>query len=211
MKESASGHIRALDARVSAPESTSRRATSWFGPTLALIHSHMLPRSAAPHGSRNCMAGTTVSEAFAMCEAIAEERAHATQSNAYADGYRSAAHDIARAIRARRRGLPPTQLERELRDVEVEARTLARVVDVAAALADTLEPDAAPTDTLRCVLLVFFNEEDLPLSLRQRYPCESTTRLVTGSDVAEGMVDAPRRQDAGATTTRTRKPRRRAN
>ena len=58
-------------------------------------------------------------------------------SGEYADGYRAAAAEIARAIRYAPTGQPPTRLELELRDVEVEARTLARVVAVACKTVET--------------------------------------------------------------------------
>jgi hypothetical protein len=149
-------------------------------------------------------------EAFTACEAIAEDRALASQTDAFGDGYRSAARDIALAIRAKRQGRAPTELERDIRDVEVESRTLARVVAVAAAVVDYVDPHATPADAIRRVLLVFFTDDDLPSNLRRPPPCESTTRLVVEGKT--GMDAASRLQDAGARIgARPRKARRRAD
>jgi hypothetical protein len=68
--------------------------------------------------------------AFRTCEAIAREQALATGEGEYADGYRSAAERIAASIRARRGGEDVTPLERDLRDVEMEARAFARFLEV---------------------------------------------------------------------------------
>jgi hypothetical protein len=118
--------------------------------------------------------------AFAICERLAQDRGLATGATDFADGYRRAAEDIARAIRAACDGCPPTPLERDLRDAEIEARTLARVAAVAAAVVADLAPDARVAEGVRKLLGAFFAASDLPQSLRPRVPSQSTTTLVTG-------------------------------
>jgi hypothetical protein len=141
-----------------------------------------------------CTEGTAMGDlrmdhAFATCEAIAEDRALATSSGAFADGYRAAAADIARAIRAKADGRERTPLARDLRDAEVEARTLARVVAAAANVVRERRGDERAADAVREVLQCFFERLDLPADLRVREPRESTTRLslpgVANDDRAE--------------------------
>jgi hypothetical protein len=106
-------------------------------------------------------------EAFATCAELADEQTHASGSGPYADGFRAAAHHIAQQISRLRSGHPPTPLERDLRDAEVEARALARVVIAAERLVDDLDsPEAA--DALNALLSSFFAEDELPEKLRTR-------------------------------------------
>ena len=132
------------------------------------------------------MREAALNDPFAVCEAIAEDRAQATANNVYAEGYRCAARDIAEAIRAKRQGRGPTQLERDLRDVEIEARTLARVVAAAEDVMDRSGPHTSPAEAVRRVLLAFYAEDDLPPKLRRRPPSESTTRLVMADEPPTG-------------------------
>src|SRR5262245_22963286 len=54
--------------------------------------------------------------ALVACAELAEEHTRATGSGAYADGFRSAAHQIAAQIARLHVGRPITPLERDLRD-----------------------------------------------------------------------------------------------
>jgi hypothetical protein len=65
---------------------------------------------------------------IAECLAIVDRCGGATGTGRYADGYRAAAADIRAFIQARFAGQPVASWERDLRDVEVEARTLSRVI-----------------------------------------------------------------------------------
>jgi hypothetical protein len=119
-----------------------------------------------------------VARAYAECEAIARERLHATSSGAYTDGYRRAAKEISEAIRRKYDGRALTELERDLRDVEIEARTLARVVAVAVDIVAHVGPDSSGAKAVRSLLGAFFLDRDLPPCLRSRVLCESTTSLI---------------------------------
>lgn len=66
-------------------------------------------------------------DAVAQCLAITDECGAATGAGSFADGYRAAAGDIRRRITVRLGGREATRDEREIRDIEIEARTLARV------------------------------------------------------------------------------------
>jgi hypothetical protein len=70
----------------------------------------------------------TADETIAECLAIVDRCAGASATGRYADGYRAAAADIRASIEARFGARPVASWERELRDVEVEARTLSRVM-----------------------------------------------------------------------------------
>lgn len=149
---------------------------------MQLVHRHVRPRGA---GRRErlvvAMRRSAVSGAFVACEAIATDRALSTDTGDFADGYRAAANDIAVAIRAKRYGLQPTPLERDLRDAEMEARTLARIVAVAAEVvteAETCQEMTGP-EAVREVLAYFFDPIDLPPVLRPRTVEESTTQLIS--------------------------------
>lgn len=65
---------------------------------------------------------------IAECLAIVDRCGGATGTGRYADGYRAAAADIQASIQARFGERTPASWERELRDVEIEARTLSRVI-----------------------------------------------------------------------------------
>jgi hypothetical protein len=132
------------------------------------------------------MRPSSASDPFAICEAIAADRALATNVGDYADGYRAAANDIARAIRAKRFGRQPTRLERDLRDVEMEARTLARIVAAAADVVTDMCDDASGAEAIRELLAEFFPPAEMPPELRPRTADESTTHLSSGrrKDVA---------------------------
>jgi hypothetical protein len=123
------------------------------------------------------MLGSPVNEAYAECEAIAYRRTLATRPGDFADGYRCAAREIATAIRAKSRATPPTLLERELRDVEVEARTLARVVSAAAAVVVDAGCRTPAAEAVRRLLAEFFVPLDLPLGLR---PTAAVRRAPSG-------------------------------
>jgi hypothetical protein len=113
-----------------------------------------------------------------VCEAIALDRAEPSKAGAYADGYRCAAKDIAEAIRRQRIGDPPTGLDRDIRDAEVEARTLARVVAAAVRVVADVGRDSTAADAVRRTIAEFFAHDELPDGLRPR-PLESTTSLIT--------------------------------
>lgn len=70
----------------------------------------------------------TAEDAVADCVAIVERCAGATGVGRYADGYRAAAADIRAAIEARLGLKPLAAWERDLHDVEIEARTLSRII-----------------------------------------------------------------------------------
>jgi hypothetical protein len=123
------------------------------------------------------MGRSSASEAFVACEAIAADRALASKPGDFADGYRAAANDIVAAIRAKREGRPPTPLERDLREAEIEARTLARVVAVASNVVAGVSENACAADAVRDVLAHFFHRVDLPPELRPRTAEESGPRL----------------------------------
>jgi hypothetical protein len=106
--------------------------------------------------------------AFAMCAALAEEHTHATGTGRYADGFRAAAKQIAQHIARLRDGLPPSRLERDLRDAEVVARTLARVVSAAERICDELDEGSEGAKSLRALLAVFYAHDELPSKLRER-------------------------------------------
>jgi hypothetical protein len=111
----------------------------------------------------------TPEEAYAVCEAIAENRTRATARNAYGDGYRAAAEHIMAEIRANRVGRPSSaELDRELREVELEARVMVRVIDAAVHVVERsgIRSDAA--DAIRLLVSSFFDSDDLPPVLRSR-------------------------------------------
>jgi hypothetical protein len=70
----------------------------------------------------------TADEAVVECLAIVDRCSAASATGRYAEGYRAAAADIRACIEARFGARPVAGWERELRDVEVEARTLSRVI-----------------------------------------------------------------------------------
>ncbi len=75
----------------------------------------------------------SAADVVARCVAIAEERALATGRTSYADGYRAAAEEIRARIVTLLGPVEPSGFERELRDlrdVEVEARALVRVLEL---------------------------------------------------------------------------------
>ena len=110
----------------------------------------------------------TAEEAYAVCEGIAGERAGASVRTAYGDGYRAAAEHIVTAIRARRTGSGSSDLERDLRDAEVEARTFARVIEAAVAVVEETGRQTDAADAVRMLVGGMFSEEDLPPILRKR-------------------------------------------
>ncbi len=122
----------------------------------------------------------TAEEAYAVCEAIAGARTLATGRSAYGDGYRAAAEHIAAEIRANRVGTEARALERDLRDAEVEARTMARVLETANDLVERSGARSDVADAIRTFIGVFFAQHDLPPVLRA---CEraSATQLVGGA------------------------------
>ena len=91
----------------------------------------------------------TAEDAYATCEGIAEARAHATAKSPYGDGYRAAAEHIAAEIRGNRVGREASELERDLRDAELEARTFARVIERAAQVVESSGPQSAAADAIR--------------------------------------------------------------
>jgi hypothetical protein len=127
------------------------------------------------------MQGRAFDDALAACEEMALDRARATGTGPYAEGYRHAALEIASRIRRKAESFPPTKLERDLRDTEIEARVLARVLSGAAAVATEIEPDAHPAEALRALLLLFYRVNDLPPALRV-IPPRSATRLLDDDD-----------------------------
>lgn len=70
----------------------------------------------------------TANEAIDECLAIVDRSVAATATGRYADGYRAAATDIRAGIEARFGGRTVAPWERELRDMEIEARTMSRVL-----------------------------------------------------------------------------------
>lgn len=70
----------------------------------------------------------TAAEAIVECLAITDRCARATAQGTFADGYRAAAEEIRACIEARFRVRPTEAWEREIREVEIEARTLARLI-----------------------------------------------------------------------------------
>ena len=70
----------------------------------------------------------TADEAVVECLAIVERCAGATGTGRYADGYRAAAADIRALVLARFGARPVAAFERDLRDVEIEARAVSRVL-----------------------------------------------------------------------------------
>jgi hypothetical protein len=107
--------------------------------------------------------------AFALCAALVEEHTQATGAGAYADGFRAAATRIVRQIALLRAGQPSTRLERDLRDAEVEARTLARVVLAAERVSASMRASGGSLEgaaALGALLEVFFAPDELPASLR---------------------------------------------
>ena len=138
-------------------------------PAIAYLRLRDFGPAFARHGDMPYRPCGRVSEgawkAFATCAELAEEHTHASGSGPYADGFRAAAHQIAHQISTLRSGHPPTPLERDLRDAEVEARTLARVVLAAERLVDELDdPEAARA--LGALLGGFFAPHELPEKLR---------------------------------------------
>jgi hypothetical protein len=149
------------------------------------------------------MLGSPVTRAFAVCEAIAEERARATSCGDFADGYRCAAREIATAIRARCEARVPTPLERELRDAEVEARTLAHVVTVASGVITDLGANTHAAEGIRRVLKAFFAENDLPAVIRGERQAEH-------ADHAEDGAQSPQKRRDPSGRPSLRRERRRA-
>lgn len=72
--------------------------------------------------------GRTPDEVVGECLAIVDRCSESTGTGRWADGYRAAAVDIRAGIEARFGARIVEPWERELRDVEVEARTLSRVL-----------------------------------------------------------------------------------
>ena len=107
-------------------------------------------------------------EAFAWCESIARERMHATRPGEYANGYRAAGREIAEAIRSRGRGELMNAIQRDLRDAEVEARTLARVVLTAAELVADVGAGSEAAEGIQRLLGAFFSAGELPPELRRK-------------------------------------------
>jgi hypothetical protein len=130
------------------------------------------------------MQGRAFDDALAACEHVAMDRALVTGRGPYAEGYRRAALDIASCIRRKVVNLPPTKLERHLRDAEIEARVLARVLRGAALIAAESEPGAHPIEALRALLLHFYKLEDLPPVLRVVPPRSETHLLEDDTDSA---------------------------
>jgi hypothetical protein len=71
---------------------------------------------------------STADEAIVECLAIIERCSGATGTGRYADGYRAAAADIRAGIEARFGVREIGSWERDLQEVEIEARTLSRVI-----------------------------------------------------------------------------------
>jgi hypothetical protein len=120
---------------------------------------------------------------------MAMDRADATGTGAYADGYRRAALDIATSIRRKASNRSPSKLERDVREAELEARVLAGVARAASTIATESDPDAHPIEALRALLLLFYKLEELPPILRV-VPPRSSTRLV--EDDADSSIVARR-------------------
>jgi hypothetical protein len=128
----------------------------------------------------------TAEDAYAVCEGLAEARTLATARTAYGDGYRAAAEHIAAAIRAQRSHRAPSELERDLRDAEVEARTFARVIDAAVCVVERVGEQTDAAAAVRALVRTFFTEDDLPPALRAPERTSSTRlserpRTATGS------------------------------
>lgn len=70
----------------------------------------------------------TAEQAVIECLAIVEDCAQATGTGRFADGYRAAAADVRARLEAKLGRREPDSWERDLRDVEIEARTLSRVI-----------------------------------------------------------------------------------
>jgi hypothetical protein len=70
----------------------------------------------------------TADAAVVECLAIVERCAGATAIGRYGDGYRAAAADIRALIEGRFGARSVEAWEREVRDAEIEARTLSRVI-----------------------------------------------------------------------------------
>jgi hypothetical protein len=134
----------------------------------------------------------TPEEAYAACEAIAENRTLATARSAYGDGYRAAAEHIAAEIRANRAGCDAVDLERDLREAEVEARTMARVLEVAVRVVEGAGAQTQAADAVRTLVSAFFAADDLPPALRPRER-PSGMRLLD-----DGWSAAPRARRAWA-------------
>lgn len=74
------------------------------------------------------VADLVANDAVVECLAIADRCAGATGTGRYADGYRAAANDMRALIEARFGMRSMASYERDVRDVEIEARTLSRVI-----------------------------------------------------------------------------------
>lgn len=70
----------------------------------------------------------TGEEAILECLAIIDRCAGATAPGRYADGYRAAALDIRTFIESRFGARPIAAWQRDVREMEIEARTISRVI-----------------------------------------------------------------------------------
>jgi hypothetical protein len=129
----------------------------------------------------------TPEEAYAVCESIAEGRTRATARNAYGDGYRAAAEHIASEIRANRLGGPSLSVDRDLHEAEVEARTMARVLQAAVRVVERSGTQTEAADAVRALVGAFFAPEDVPPLLRPRERA-SGTRLAVQAEPARSLA-----------------------
>jgi hypothetical protein len=90
-------------------------------------------------------------------------------------------------------GLPRAPFEREIRDTEIEARTLARVVLAAERLVASLDPDDPAADGVRALVTEFYSRADLPTNLRAAASLQSRTCL-TNDAPSEANIDRGRRR-----------------
>jgi hypothetical protein len=122
----------------------------------------------------------TASQAFTLCDRVATECAEASGQGDYASGYRAAGDWMKREILRLAEGRPRSFVEREIRDVEIEARTLARVVHVAEQLIVSRRGDDPASDGVRALVATLCDDANLPVPLRTRAvrgERESSTRL----------------------------------
>jgi hypothetical protein len=113
-----------------------------------------------------------------------------------ADGYRAAGDWVRREIQRLSVGCPRTPLERDIRDTEIEARTLARVVLVAQRLVARLEANDPAADGVRELVGEFIARDDLPTILRRPVSLQSGTRL-TSEAPSQPEIGRRRRSGTG--------------
>src|SRR5262249_45847716 len=110
----------------------------------------------------------TASQVFTLCNRVAEECSHASGTGDYAHGYRAAGDWMKSEIQRLSAGRARSFAEREIRDVEVEARTLARVVEVAERLLAARRGDDPASDGVRALIAEICDYAELPVPLRPR-------------------------------------------